>query len=216
MLEYVILIKELSIALLFCLGAYSIDSWRREHVGRRRLDLAEEVLSQFYEARDAISHIRCPAGFEGETAAVQKQDNESEADHHARKTASVVFVRYNSHREMFSKLHATRYRFMAQFGAEAARPFDNLHAIVSEVLSAGRALAMLWPIDYHRTEDQKQHHAVAIEKYEAIFWEHDQDDALRKKVDDAVGRIESTCRSEMKGRGTLFGLLNRSISHDAS
>ena len=42
-----------------------VNAWRREYIGKRRLELAEEVLSLFYEARDIIRYIRNPFGYIG-------------------------------------------------------------------------------------------------------------------------------------------------------
>ncbi len=38
-------------ALAFVVG---VNAWRREFVGKRRIELAENVLALFYEAQDAI------------------------------------------------------------------------------------------------------------------------------------------------------------------
>jgi hypothetical protein len=43
-------------------AVWGINAWRREHVGRRRIDLAEEVLGLFYGAREVISSFRSPVG----------------------------------------------------------------------------------------------------------------------------------------------------------
>ena len=45
------------------LGVYA---WRREFIGRRKIELAEDVLARFYEARDAIARIRSPFGTSSE------------------------------------------------------------------------------------------------------------------------------------------------------
>ncbi len=42
-------------AISFVVG---ISTWRREFVGKRRIELAESVLALFYEAADAIQEIR--------------------------------------------------------------------------------------------------------------------------------------------------------------
>jgi len=41
-----------------CVALYGIDAWRREHVGKRHVELAEDSLALFYEASDIIKHIR--------------------------------------------------------------------------------------------------------------------------------------------------------------
>ncbi len=33
-------------------AVYGISAWRREFLGKKRIDLAEEVLVSFYEAKD--------------------------------------------------------------------------------------------------------------------------------------------------------------------
>ena len=43
--------------------------------------------------------------------------------------------------QLFSELQASRYRFMAYFGEEAAKPFDELRKIHKEVLDAADSLA---------------------------------------------------------------------------
>ncbi len=112
-MEILIGLKELALLVGICVAIYGIDSWRREHTGKRQIELAEETLSLFYEAKDAISHIRHPASYVSETDEVVKGENETKKEYDARKSASVVFVRYNSYQELFSKIHSMRYRFMA-------------------------------------------------------------------------------------------------------
>jgi hypothetical protein len=34
-----------------------VDAWRREFIGKREIELAEDVLHAFYEARDAIARF---------------------------------------------------------------------------------------------------------------------------------------------------------------
>ena len=48
------------------MAAYSLDAWRREFMGKRRMELAEEVLALFYQARDVIEQIRSPVRYLGE------------------------------------------------------------------------------------------------------------------------------------------------------
>src|SRR5690348_16339935 len=117
-------VQQVSLLLGIWVAIYGIDSWRREHVGRRQLELAEDALALFYEAADAIRHIRHPASFGDEYKSIERGSGETDAALNARKNASIVFVRYNQHQETFNKLHAMRYRFMAQLGKDRAKAFD--------------------------------------------------------------------------------------------
>ena len=56
-------LKDISVIVASCTAIYGIGSWRREYRGKKMADLAEEALCLFYEARDAIQHIRNMVGF---------------------------------------------------------------------------------------------------------------------------------------------------------
>jgi hypothetical protein len=202
-------LKQIGILVAAWVAVYGIDSWRREHAGKRRIELAEDSLALFYEAADAIKHIRHPFGFSSETATVERGEKESDAEFTARKNASVVFVRYNQYKELFSKLYAMRYRFMAQIGKAEAKPFDDLHAIINEITGAARVLARLWMRDQFRAEQQWEQHQKQVEKYEAIFWEGLADeDPINPRVTAVIAEIEATCQSVISGKGTLHAFLN--------
>lgn len=193
------------------LAIYGIDSWRRAHIGTRQIELAEETLALFYEASDVIKQIRHPIGYSNETEDIARNEGESEVKFEARKNASIVFYRYNKHQALFSKIHASRYRFMAQIGKEEAKPFDELHNLVMEIIIAARMLSRLWAVDNHRTIKQSEDHRKKIEKYEAVFWdgsEEDEDDPINPELEKIIKEIESTCQKIISGKGTLYGVLN--------
>ena len=147
-MEYIGYIRDISLLIGIWVAIHGLDSWRREHTGKRQLQLAEDALALFYEASDAIHHIRHCVSHSHETDDVEKAEGETDKQWEARKNASVVFKRYNSYQELFGKIRAMRYRFMAQFGQDAAKPFDDLQAIVSKVIVAARMLARLWARDH--------------------------------------------------------------------
>jgi hypothetical protein len=205
------LIKNISIIIASWTAVYSIDQWRREHRGKRQAELAEEVLSLFYEAKDAIGHIRNPFSFGGEGSSRKPGENETPEQKNAFDKAFVVFERFNTHVELFNKIHATRYRFMAQFGVEAAKPFDTLRRITNEIQVSAQMLAQLWARQkrYFRTEQQEQHHFDEIKKHETVFWEGlEADDPINPRLQQCVEEIEKTCRDILSGKGTLYWVLN--------
>lgn len=195
------LVKLVAIVLGVWFAFSGINAWRREHIGRRRIELAEDTLAMFYEAVDVIRYIRNPMSFGYETEDVERRKNESDVQFEARKNASVVFYRYNQHQELFSKIHALRYRFMAQIGKNKAGPFDELRKITSEVTTAARALARLWPRDYFGSDEQWKKHQARIEKHEAVFWEEDEEnDLINPRLEKVVVDIEKTCQLIIMGK----------------
>jgi hypothetical protein len=189
-----------SLAIIAASGAAicGVSSWRREIKGRRKYELAEEVLSLFYEARDRISAIRSPFGYveEGETR--KKKSNETPDEEKALNNAYVVFERYQKNQETFNRLHALRYRFMAIFGQDKIKPFYDLNKVVIEIFTAARMLSKLWHMRNQtylpRTEESYNKILEDTDKYEAIFWEgwHDPD-PITPKVEGIISEIDKIC-----------------------
>jgi hypothetical protein len=205
-------IRELSLLIGIWVAIYGIDSWRREHKGKRDVELAEDVLALFYEARDSIRYMRHPFSPIGECADIEKLPNETDAQWQARKDASVVFKRYKDRKDLFNKIYAMRYRFMAQIGISQAQPFEDLNQIVHEILIAAQMLASLWPRDHFRTEEQYERHQKQFEKHEAVFWEGlPEEDPINTKLEEIIATMDKTCREIITGKGTLYAFLNRSL-----
>lgn len=100
---------------------------------------------------------------------------------------------------------------MAQFGVDAAKPFDNLRRITNEIQVSAQRLAQLWARQnrYFRTGQQEQHHLDEIQKHEAVFWEGlENSDLINPRLKQCVAEIEKTCRDILSAKGTLYSVLN--------
>ena len=93
-----------------------VDAWRREYVGKRKIEVAEDVLTLFYQARDTISRIRTPWHQKEEGKTRKPGEYETPEQKEQLDRAYVVFERYEKEQEIFNKLVVIRYRFMARFG----------------------------------------------------------------------------------------------------
>ncbi len=193
--EQVKLVLEIvsTIAVVFASGTaiYGINAWKKEFSGKRKIELAEEVLALFYEARDAISAIRSPLGFVGEGSTRKQQEGESPEQKQARDRAYVVYERYDKRKEVFNKLHSLRYRFMARFGIKEAEPFENLRLIVIEIQVSANMLAESWA--YGRKSQ-------TTEDLEATIWEHGRDDIINTRLGKIVSDIEAICKPIILGK----------------
>lgn len=154
------------VGMLF-IALYGLSTWKKEHIGKKKVELAEDVLTSFYEAFDVIKHIRFNGGFSYESDQIVKNDSESAKQYEARKKASVIYYRYKEHSELFHKIRSMRYRVRAQFGYEQEKLFDELHIIVTEILSSSDHLARLWAVEQPNSNVQ-----VEIREYESVFWEN--------------------------------------------
>jgi hypothetical protein len=174
---------------------YGVNAWRREYTGKRKIELAEEVLALFYEARDAIRFIRSPFGYVGEGSTRKSAPNETSEEKSINDNAYVVNERYIKRQDLFNKIYSMRYRYMAQFGKDWAKPFDELDKIVRELLISAHMLANYWKESQYRqwkNQEEFQRHLDELHKYEAIFWEMTPDkDPITPRVEAMISEIEA-------------------------
>lgn len=203
--------QSVSVVFASLFAVYGFDAWRREHIGKRRIELAEDVLALFYQAQDAIAHIRSPFGFGGEGSTRKAAENENPEHKQALDSAYVLIERYRSHAELFAKIHALRYRFMAQIGVESAKPFDELSRVVNELISSAHEMARLstvpeWSI--RSPEAEEKHHQRLLKVYNIYYGSGGEDDPINPRVTKLVQAIEHTCKGIIESRGTLFAVFN--------
>lgn len=212
-MSYSEILKNISIILASCTAIYGIGSWRREYVGKKRVELAEDALCLFYEARDAIQHIRNPFSRGDEGSTRKAAENETPEQKEAYDRAYVLIERFNAHIELFNKMHVIRYRFMAQFGTDAGKPFEDFRRMLNEIQVSAQALAREWAKKYRyfRTEGQQNTHDEFVKKQENIFWETlPAEDTIKPRVEKCIDDIETICRPIIDNK-SLFTLIFRSI-----
>ncbi|MFH1672285.1 MAG: hypothetical protein ABIF87_02490 [Pseudomonadota bacterium] len=199
-------LKDFSIIVASCTAIYGIGSWRWEYIGKKRAELAEEVLCLFYESRDAVQHIRNPFSQGNEGSTRKAGENETPEQKEAYDKAYVLFERFNTHLELFNKMHSLRYRFMAQFGTDAGKPFEDFRRTLNIMQASAQALAREWAKNYRhfRTEKQETSHYDFIRKQENIFWEGlPEEDTIKPKVEKCIDDIEKICRPIIDNKSAL-------------
>lgn len=188
-------ITAVSVAIAALAFVAGINAWRREFVGKRRIELAENVLALFYEAQDAIREIRNPFGFVGEGSTRKRSDLEREEEAQILDQAYIVFERYQKREKQFAELRSLKYRFMATFGAQTRESFDEINGVINEIFSAAHILGRFyWKRQGHvqMNEEEFNNYLETMRKYEAIFWSHsDSRDEIALRVQRAVEKIES-------------------------
>lgn len=194
-MDFTNILQSISVIIAAIVVIFGINAWRREYIGKRNVDLAEEVLALFYEARDVIRYIRSPFGVVGEGSTRSSDPKESPEEKQINDGAYVVFERYSKRQDLFNKIYSMRYRYMARFGKDSAKPFDDLNKIVNEIFSSARMLAYYRRDQSYRTwqnEEEFKQHLKEMREQEAIFWEMSPDkDPIKPRLDAAIADIEA-------------------------
>jgi hypothetical protein len=208
------LLQSISVIFASLSIALGVNAWRREHIGKRRIELAEDVLTAFYEARDAIRRIRSPFGFVGEGSTRKKGESEGREEAEILDRAYVVHERFNKERELFNRLHTMRYRMAARFSTIAEKPFNNLESLVREIFfSAERLGSHYWQRQGRvaMTEDERTKHLKEMHEHERVFWSRKTDDPVEEKLVKIIAEIEAICRPAIQEHVGLAGLLTRRL-----
>jgi hypothetical protein len=203
-------ITSISVAIAALAFIAGINAWRREFVGKRRIELAESVLALFYEAQDAIREIRNPFSYVGEGATRKRSESETEEESQLLDKAYVVFERYKKREKLFAELHSMKYRVMATFSSNAGESFDELDRIINEIFSSAHILGTFyWKRKglVRMSEDEFQNHLEQMKKYEAVFWYMGEErDEITPRVQRAVSKIELITREASLIKASWFNL----------
>ncbi len=118
-----------------------LSTWRHELIGKRKAELAEEVLSGFYQTADAIKSIRSPLSFpEHESKDRERTKTETEDQTKALDAHYVPIARIEKRSEFFSDLLAKKYRMKALFGDEVDIPFNTLNKILNDIQNSAAGM----------------------------------------------------------------------------
>lgn len=177
-------------------AVWGLTTWRHEMTARRRAELAEQTLAMFYEARDVIAWARTPTNLGGEGASRERKLSEADDEALLKNAIYVPIERINRRAEFWGRFEASRYAFMAVFGAEAANPYATvIHAKNRVMLSASM---LVQTFDRHEpTRENLQ--SLQNEWNSNIGWRLTDSDEIRRQINNAVSAIEGICKPAITG-----------------
>ncbi len=193
------LIQSISIIIASIVAIWGINSWRREAKWKRKYELAEEVLSLFYECKEKFQIIRSPFGHIDEGKTRKRNEHETAAETERLNNAYVFIERYEKEKEPFIKLASLKFRFMTIFGKESGEPFDEVRRILNTIfLAASRLGNRYWKDQgsgiFNTSDEHFQRHLKEMHKNESIIWgNYDDEDITAKQIDQCVLKIETYC-----------------------
>jgi hypothetical protein len=171
------------------IGARGLRQWREETIGKRKAELAEHALVDFYKARDAFSWARSRIAISKEGEERQALGPESKEVKEARDRYFIPIKRLRKENELFARLNAQRYIFAAYFGQGSSQPFDWIIEAHNEIISAASILVEM--ATDHMTPAMRQQDVPLLN---IIGWGPDKrPDAIDRKIDESIEQIEQLC-----------------------
>lgn len=188
-----------------------VGAWKREFIGKRKIELAEETLASFFEIKDAITFIRNPwsSGTEGSTR--KRTTNETEAESQLLDRGYIVFERYESKKDIFVRFNTLKYKFMAVFGTETESIFVNTNKILNSIFVSANMLTTHYWKRQGRVQmepDEFQKHLNEMHEHEGIFWDrYNENDEIRSQLTGTqkeLERVTKPCFEEPMKTYTIF------------
>ena len=163
-----------------------VGAWKREFIGKRKIELAEEILAAYFEVKDAIAFIRSPWSTNTEGSTRKRASNETDEESRLLDRGYIVFERYESKKSVFIRFNTLKYKFMAMFGPESEKIFQDTNRTLNSIFSSASMLANHYWQRQGRVKmesDEFQKHLDEMHKHEGIFWDQsDDEDEIRKKI----------------------------------
>ncbi|MCJ2086247.1 hypothetical protein MKK88_09595 [Methylobacterium sp. E-005] len=173
-------------------GWKALNKWRDETVGKRRLEVAEDTLSAFYQVQEVIYDARSPMIWASEMV-----KEEGVPDEVVGNSAYGPVRRLRQSFDHIRDLRTKRHRFAALFGREATKPWDEIEGVLNEINAASETILMLRGEHIPATDPQ----AKFYREQRRILARQREDDPITPRVDAAVKGIEAVCRPIIRAWG---------------
>jgi hypothetical protein len=198
------LIHHISVIVASGVAIFGVSAWKREFKGKRDIELAENVLELFYRVERAIEAIRCPLWNLADGRARSPEPNETPEEKEARDRAYVIVKRMKDHSDVFNQLYALRFRFMARFGRDRTKPFDEMKRVVDTIWVCTKQLAQFWAEQLRDGEHTHESTKKEIEEYEHVIWSGGAKDPTESRVRDIITEVEGICKPIIEGRRSMW------------
>lgn len=175
-----------------------VNAWKREHTGKRDIELCQSVIESFYKAEQQIRVLRSPMSYpEAESAARPGRDNESEEEKRTRDTHYVPIARFEGQKEFWAEFFSRQFKMRAIFGDAGKQPFDKL----DEVLRSFRAAA----VTRYQTITQPggQRGGEFWNNTDRVIWDARDDDEINTKIRAAISDMETICVPVVRGNQSI-------------
>ncbi len=204
------ILQSISVILACWAVIAGIDAWRREFVGKRRIELAEETLEAFYALRDAIAFIRNPFSNTQEGSTRQKGEYETEEETKILNRAYVVYERYQAKKDVINRFSTIKYRFMAAFGKDTEALFTRTMKTINLIFVAAQMLGThYWKRQGYVSmdEDEFKKHLEDMRKHEEVFWDHGEaGDEVGTNLDSVLADLERITAPAFESESNLYGM----------
>jgi hypothetical protein len=190
-----------------------VGAWKREFIGKRQIELAEQLLAKFFEVKDAIAYIRSPFSSSDEGKSRRRSEGETREVSALLDRAYIVVERYEKRQNIFTEFNILKYKCIASFGTEIENIFMDTNKVLNSIFVSAEMLGRhYWQRQGYvsMAPEEFQNHLDEMHRHESIFWEMGGEaDTIRRQLQDVQVRLEAITAPCFKEPMTLYSILTK-------
>ena len=170
-----------------------INAWRRETLGKRKIQLSEQAIPVFTRARAVIKEARSPYMAAEEVVEVYRAFGGTVESADRDKLGKIAHQYYaaihrlQKHRDVFIEMDSLRPLFTAYFGDDTDIWFEAIKQAHIKITVTSDILVRM------AEQGQLEHDFETTQGFEAIIWNVEEDDEIGKSVKDAQEAAVARC-----------------------
>ena len=170
-----------------------INAWRRETLGKRKIQLSEQAIPVFTLARAVIKEARSPYMEAGEVVEVSRAFGGTDEAADRDKLGKIAHQYYaashrlQKHRDVFIELDSLRPLFTAYYGGDTDAWFEAIKQAYIKIRVCADMLVRM------AEQGDLDHDMEMTRGYQSIIWNVEEDDELGKSVKDAQEAAVARC-----------------------
>jgi hypothetical protein len=181
------IVQAVSILVTSIFAIISLRAWRRQLIGKRRFEVAEEVILAAHRAQGALEWIRNGFSFSTEAEDRPKPSGETENEARLRDSYYVPLKRLRDSAETFIGLSKAYLLCKVHFGSEAAKAIDEILRIQNNIAIDAKML-----LDDVGNDDGVSKE-LRKEMRESIWGGLNPKNPVTNRLNDAVNKIDEIC-----------------------
>jgi hypothetical protein len=182
-------------------GFLAFNNWKREQIGRRKMEVAEEALALMYEVQDAFRLIRSRHISRAEAVTIGE---ETVADFE--RGDSLLFYRMPLKRiekyyELFQRAYSFRPKVRVLLGISASAQLSSLLKVRKDVEDSAEMLLSMMKLLQDRVTDRDEadmRQFLSELRADVLASANEENDPIMKKVNHAVKEMERITRPHLK------------------
>lgn len=167
-----------------------ITLWRQETLGKKKIELAEELLLTFKKVEKAIGVVRFPASY------ISLDDLEKP---YAQNVINHYKKNFEENGELFAKVEALRYR-ATLYWPDTEEAFKKIDKVFWNINHSLRQLINIYWVkngsysESNMDEETRTKHEGKRQEHEHVIWSQDnENDKIAALMSEAVKNVEVVC-----------------------